>query len=147
MRKEEVHHVLKKLRTTLIGSIYAILILLMIIVYMIFPLNRSEQTSATIKVKPNKEIQSELAEGEGLALVIQNCTSCHSEKLIIQNRGDEQYWKSLILWMQQTQNLWDLGENQQAIVTYLSKYYGPIEKSRRVRLTQIEWHPIKKEYN
>ena len=51
-------------------------------------------------------------QGEHLELVIANCTGCHSAKLIIQNRATEAGWKGMIKWMQRTQNLPDLGENE-----------------------------------
>ena len=57
----------------------------------------------------------------GVLLVLQNCNSCHSTQLITQNRLTKVGWKSTIRWMQSTQNLWDLGEDEAPILTYLSK--------------------------
>jgi len=48
----------------------------------------------------------------------------------------------MIRWMQQTQNLWDLGEDEEAIVTYLATYYAPEQKGRREVLTNIEWYNL-----
>ncbi|UWX56295.1 hypothetical protein NYZ99_08785 [Maribacter litopenaei] len=46
-----------------------------------------------------------LVEAEGLQEVITNCTTCHSSKLIIQNRMDKEQWIATIRWMQETQGL------------------------------------------
>ncbi len=48
----------------------------------------------------------------------------------------------MIRWMQQTQNLWDLGENEELILDYLSTYYPPEEKGRRENLKDIEWYEM-----
>ncbi len=79
---------------------------------------------------------------EGMELVIQNCTSCHSAKLVTQNRMSKEGWESTIQWMQETQNLWDLGANQEAITAYLTKNYGPVAKGRRQNLKDIDWYPL-----
>ena len=83
-----------------------------------------------------------LEAGEGLQLVITNCTGCHSAKLITQNRATREGWESIILWMQATQNLWDLGDNLDPIVSYLAKHYAPEEKGRRLPLRDIEWYEL-----
>ena len=81
-------------------------------------------------------------EGENLQLVINNCTSCHSAKMVTQNRSTREGWKSMITWMQETQNLWDLGENEPLILDYLSKYYAPEKAGRRQPLTNIDWYEL-----
>ena len=78
----------------------------------------------------------------GVSQVIQNCTQCHSTKLVTQNRMSEEGWESTITWMQETQNLWDLGQNHERIVTYLAKNYGPEQKGRRQNLTNLEWYEL-----
>lgn len=88
-------------------------------------------------------VTSGLKAGDGLQLVIGNCTNCHSAKMITQNRATKEGWESMIQWMQETQNLWDLGENQEAIVTYLSTYYAPEQKGRRQPLENIDWYEVK----
>lgn len=81
-----------------------------------------------------------LLEGEGLMAVVNNCTNCHSAKIIIQNRMSEARWKATIRWMQETQNLWDLGDNEEVIIKYLVNNY-PIEQvGRRKMLTDINWY-------
>ena len=44
--------------------------------------------------------------------------------------------------MQETQNLWDLGKNEDIIVKYLATYYAPEKKGRRQNLTNIEWYVL-----
>ncbi len=84
-----------------------------------------------------------LVDGEGKDLVATNCTVCHSARLITQNRATREGWLNMIRWMQQTQNLWDLGEQEQAILDYLEKNYAPVKKGRREALSNIEWYEIK----
>ncbi|EAR16680.1 monoheme cytochrome c, putative [Robiginitalea biformata HTCC2501] len=81
-------------------------------------------------------------EGDGLPLVITHCTPCHSAELVTQNRMTREGWESTIRWMQETQNLWDLGENEAAILDYLATYYAPEEQGRRPNLEDIEWYEL-----
>lgn len=76
-------------------------------------------------------------------LVVSNCTSCHSAKLITQNRMSKNQWNRTIKWMQETQNLWDLGDNQEKIVNYLVENYPIVNSGRRANLTIIEWYNLK----
>tara|TARA_R110000868_G_scaffold143770_1_gene362285 strand:- start:54 stop:530 length:477 start_codon:yes stop_codon:yes gene_type:complete len=82
-------------------------------------------------------------EGDGLDLVIQNCTSCHSAKLVTQNRMSKEKWLATIRWMQESQNLWNLGVNEEPILNYLSTYYAPDSIGRRANLTNVEWYELK----
>ena len=75
-------------------------------------------------------------------LVVTNCTACHSAKLVTQNRATRQGWKNMITWMQETQNLWDLGSNEEKILDYLSKHYAPAEQGRRANLKVEEWYEL-----
>lgn len=93
-------------------------------------------------IKDGIHVETGLKDGEGLMLVVQNCTSCHSAKMITQNRANKEGWRSMIKWMQQTQNLWDLGDNEEKIVNYLSSNYPPQKKGRRAALTDIEWYEL-----
>ncbi len=85
-------------------------------------------------------IRTGFVESEGLMTVVNNCTTCHSSKLVIQNRMNADRWNATIKWMQQTQNLWELGPNQKIIVDYLVKNYPPIKVGRRASLTNIKWY-------
>jgi hypothetical protein len=81
-------------------------------------------------------------EGENLDLVIANCTSCHSAKMVTQNRATRDGWKTMIRWMQETQNLWELGDNEPLILDYLAKYYAPEKAGRRQPLTNVDWYEL-----
>ena len=76
-------------------------------------------------------------------LVIAHCTACHSAKLITQNRATKSGWKNTIVWMQQTQKLWDLGDHEERILNYLAKNYAPQEQGRRKPLTVEMWYELK----
>jgi len=81
-------------------------------------------------------------EGTGLTQVIENCTNCHAAALVTQNRMSREGWVATIRWMQKTQNLWDLGENEALIVDYLATHYAPEEKGRRQNLEAVEWYSL-----
>ncbi len=86
-------------------------------------------------------VRTGLIDAEGMFVVIGNCTNCHSAKLVTQNRMTAERWNETIKWMQETQNLWDLGENQEIIVNYLVTNYPPKKSGmRRSNLTDIEWY-------
>ncbi|MFH6603731.1 monoheme cytochrome C [Maribacter algicola] len=88
-------------------------------------------------------VRTGLVEGEGLMTVVNNCTNCHSAELVMQNRMNKERWISTIRWMQKTQNLWDLGDNEEIIVNYLVTNYPPVEKGRREALSDIDWYQLK----
>ncbi|MEM6345525.1 MAG: monoheme cytochrome C [Bacteroidota bacterium] len=83
-----------------------------------------------------------IAEGEYL-IVKANCTGCHSGKLITQNRATREGWEEMIRWMQRTQKLWDLGENEPLILDYLAEHYAPENKGRRQNLVVEQWYEIR----
>ncbi|SNY95306.1 monoheme cytochrome C [Flagellimonas pacifica] len=87
-------------------------------------------------------IETGFVADEGMEVTIQNCTNCHSAKLVTQNRMSKEGWKATIKWMQETQNLWDLGSNEDLIVSYLAKNYAPVAKGRRQNLEDIEWYEL-----
>jgi len=88
-------------------------------------------------------VQSGLIDAPGLMTVVNNCTNCHSAQLLTQNRMDSAGWESTIDWMQETQNLWDLGTNEEIIVNYLVTNYPISKKGRRQNLENIEWYNLK----
>ena len=87
-----------------------------------------------------------LIDDTGVLLVLQHCNSCHSTQFITQNRMTKEGWKSTIRWMQSTQNLWDLGEDEELILTYLSKNYAPSAIGRRQSLVIKDWYTLNKEH-
>ena len=95
------------------------------------------------KIENGIHVRTGLIDAEGLMTVVNNCTNCHSAKLVTQNRMNAERWNATIKWMQETQNLWDLGENQDIIVNYLATNYPPLKKGRRMNLTDINWYELK----
>jgi D-alanyl-D-alanine dipeptidase len=100
------------------------------------------QVSDNEKVRDSIHVATGLIADEGLNLVIAHCTGCHSAQLITQNRATKEGWVRVIRWMQETQNLWDLGESEEAIVNYLTRNYSPEHRGRRAPLTEIEWYEL-----
>jgi hypothetical protein len=94
------------------------------------------------KIENGIHLRTGLVDAEGLMTVVNNCTNCHSAKLVTQNRMNTERWNETIKWMQKTQNLWDLGENQEIIVNYLVSNYPPIAKGRRMILKDINWYKL-----
>lgn len=86
---------------------------------------------------------SGLVVDEELPLVVANCTPCHSAKLIAQNQATREGWKHMVIWMQETQNLWDLGANEDKILDYLARHYAPEQTGRRKNLETIDWYDLK----
>ena len=81
---------------------------------------------------------------DNLHYIKRHCISCHSPKLISQNRSTRAGWKQMIIWMQETQGLHDLGEEQAFVLDYLSKNYAPKKVGRRPNLdmSSIEWYEL-----
>jgi hypothetical protein len=67
----------------------------------------------------------------GFEVVSVQCTVCHSARLITQNRSDREGWQAMIRWMQDTQGLWSLGDNEPLVLDYLASNYGPLSVGRR----------------
>ncbi|WP_209400154.1 monoheme cytochrome C [Pseudozobellia sp. WGM2] len=88
-------------------------------------------------------VRTGFVDAPGMIETVQNCTNCHSSKLVIQNRMNAERWKATIQWMQETQNLWDLGKNEEVIINYLVTNYPPKKKGRREGLGDIEWYTLK----
>lgn len=101
-----------------------------------------ETSSISSDIVDGIHVRTGLKEGEGLMMVIGHCTACHSAQLITQNRMNKEQWNATIRWMQETQNLWDLGENQEVIVNYLVTNYPVIDTGRRENLQTTEWYRL-----
>lgn len=95
------------------------------------------------RIENGVHVRTGLIDADGLTLVVNNCTYCHSAELVMQNRMDKESWIATIRWMQRTQNLRDLGEDEEIIINYLVTNYPPIEKGRRAVLSNIEWYKLK----
>lgn len=104
-----------------------------------------EKTTLTenLEIAEGIHVPTGLLDGPGLKLVIRNCTGCHSAKLITQNKATASGWRGTIEWMQETQGLWDLGEQQEPIINYLATFYAPEAEGRRKNLKEPEWYVLK----
>jgi hypothetical protein len=96
----------------------------------------------TIVVKDVIDVGSGLIVDEGYETVKGTCGACHSLDIVVQNKATRQGWKDIIVWMQETQKLWDLGENEVVILDYLEKNYAPEQSGRRKPLANIEWYDL-----
>ena len=96
----------------------------------------------------DSEVTPEINEATGLVmdetfpLIIAHCTSCHSAKLITQNRATREGWAAMIDWMQASQGLWKFDKDEPQILDYLAKYYSPTESGRRENLKVEEWYEL-----
>ena len=77
-------------------------------------------------------------------LIVTNCTGCHAAELVIQNKQTADGWKSIIEWMQEKQNLWDLGKDESKIIDYLAKNYAPENVGRRknLEIAEEDWYVL-----
>ncbi|RAI87908.1 hypothetical protein [Algoriphagus yeomjeoni] len=106
--------------------------------------NPQPLTDFSTELVDGKDVETGLLAGDGLELVKAHCTACHSSALILQNRFTREGWHEKIVWMQETQGLWPLGENESIILDYLAANYAPeAPRGRRVPLTDIEWYELK----
>lgn len=94
------------------------------------------------KIENGIHVRTGLVDADGLMTVVNNCTNCHSAKLVTQNRMNKERWNATIKWMQETQGLWSLGDNQEIIVNYLVTNYPVLDKGRRENLTNIAWYEL-----
>lgn len=62
-----------------------------------------------------------------------HCTSCHSSQTFTQQKLSKKKWLDVIRRMQKEEGLWDLGEYEDKIVTYLAAYYSENSNTERPR--------------
>ena len=154
---EKFNQAVREIRKLMVGVMIIFIAMASILVYLMVDPNLSafrsspaEEEYVTVqeteedfdKIENGIHIRTGFVEGEGLMTVVNNCTNCHSAKLVTQNRMSKEGWLATIRWMQETQNLWDLGNNEEIIVNYLATYYAPTKKGRRQNLTNIEWYEL-----
>jgi len=136
----------------LIASLFGIILILIgLVIALIINPNlldkKPENEYSTVidndRIENGIHVRTGLLEADGLMEVVTNCTNCHSAKLVTQNRMNTEGWKETIDWMQETQNLWDLGKNEAIIINYLVTNYPPEPKGRRASLANVEWYELK----
>lgn len=156
MTKEELFRAQVKKLYQLLIALFALFVVAggSLVYYMynpsLFDLESQSETIAQVPIEEDEDriengihVRTGLVDAEGLMTVVNNCTNCHSSKLVTQNRMSKERWNATIRWMQDTQNLWDLGGNQEIIVNYLVINYPPIDKGRRMVLKNIDWYELK----
>ena len=84
--------------------------------------------ASDLSAKEKRDYQG-LPAGDGVDLVLGNCSACHSTEIIQENHMSREAWDKTITWMQEKQGLWKLGKDRKIILDYLSKAQG-VEKSK-----------------
>jgi hypothetical protein len=105
--------------------------------------SRPEDTpSEEDRIENGIHVATGLVVAEGFEVVRATCTACHSAKLVTQNAATREGWEEMIRWMQRTQGLWELGDQEDIILDYLAENYAPEEVGRRANLDleEIEWY-------
>ncbi len=100
--------------------------------------------AATAMSREKTDAQTGLIIDQDFETVKQNCTVCHSAKLITQAGASRKGWEESIRWMQKTQNLWQFPpETEKAILDYLARNYPPKgAASRRAPLVVDKWYRL-----
>ena len=149
LRNKEHDVVLRKKRKWFAVAFTVLLLgVFMVGLYLFYQANEKPQiipngdTIGSNEIENGIHVRTGLKDGEGLMAVVAHCTACHSAQLIIQNRMNEERWNATIRWMQETQNLWELGDQQKVIVDYLVHNYPVYKKGRRENLQNIEWYNL-----
>lgn len=97
------------------------------------------------RVEKGIHVETGMVYDENFEIVRRSCTSCHSSKLVTQNRATREGWKQMIDWMQETQGLQDLGQYEVKILDYLEKNYSPTDVGRRqnIKIEDEDWYVLK----
>jgi len=81
--------------------------------------------AAALMREPSQRSSSDLAPGEGRALVLSTCTGCHTTELIAASHMSRKSWETTLTWMEETQGLEPLEPAvRKAILAYLEKTQG-----------------------
>ncbi len=92
---------------------------------------------ALLMISTSSLAADDLVEDTGDVFVRAHCGACHSLSLVTAQRGDREFWLKTIRWMQRTQNLWPLPEEQEVLILdYLARNYNESEWGRRPSLRQ-----------
>ncbi len=82
--------------------------------------------------EPQRDPASGLIIAPGWELAATHCGACHSHALVTAQRGNAEFWRSTIRWMQKTQNLWQIPEPQESqLIGYLAENYDEKDWGRR----------------
>lgn len=95
-------------------------------------------TAGAAAEEPAVDPGTGLVVAPGWELVRAHCGACHSYRLVTSQRGDADFWRDTIRWMQRTQNLWPIPEQQeQALIDYLASAYAESDWGRRPALSPL----------
>ena len=88
--------------------------------------------------QPELDARTRLVKSRDWELVREECTSCHSTKIVVQTRADRDGWLGMLRWMQETQELRRFSPDEETrILDYLVREYGPVARNgRRPRLAE-----------
>ncbi len=89
-------------------------------------------TAAAQAAEPEIDTDTGLVIAPGWEMAAAHCGGCHSHALVTAQRGDAEFWRATIRWMQRTQNLWQIPETQeQTLLAYLEANYNETDWGRR----------------
>ena len=93
--------------------------------------------ASDLSAKEKRNYQG-LPAGDGVDLVLENCTACHSTEIIQENHMSREAWDKTITWMQQKQGLKELDKkNRKIILNYLAKAQGVSANKNKLGRKQI----------
>jgi len=151
---KELDHILKAVRNlvwfALSLSALVVLILMLRLGYIQLPVEEIPVEAAVVEAVSEElpgeigslDTESGLIVDIGFTVVKAQCGACHSTKLVAQNAFSREGWTEVIRWMQEKQNLWDLGEQEAVVLDYLEKNYAPKNMGRRKNLENIDWYEL-----
>lgn len=94
-------------------------------------------SAAAPAAEPETDPNTGLIIAPGWEMAAAHCGACHSHALVTAQRGDAEFWRSTIRWMQKTQNLWQIPAAQEdALISYLETNYNETDWGRRPLLPQ-----------
>jgi hypothetical protein len=126
----------------LVGGSYALLFKKNQVAYVEQSANDTDWEEEDYEIENGREIGTGLLVDKNWTLIKRHCTQCHTTKIITQNRASREGWASMILWMQETQNLWDLGEDLEGVLDYLARNYGVADEGFSSEMIIQEWYEI-----
>jgi hypothetical protein len=94
-------------------------------------------SAASADAEPELDQNTGLVIAPGWEMAAAHCGGCHSHALVTAQRGDAEFWRSTIRWMQKTQNLWQIpAAQEQTLIAYLEENYNETDWGRRPPLPQ-----------
>jgi len=152
---KDANNIFKSIRRLMKSALLSIaLIIALMLIFFTFrqwPELQNEEKNTVIPASAVENLPGEIGSidqesglviDHGLTVVKAHCSTCHSAKLVAQNHFSREGWLEVIRWMQEKQNLWDLGEQEKVILDYLEKNYAPNKVGKRKKLENIDWYVL-----